>query len=72
MGLELMGSRTLQRFAAETDAKAHQADATKEYFEAVKEVGLSQAFRERDARFGDSRIRVRQPETRDEHGRFID
>ncbi|MCP3989585.1 MAG: crotonase/enoyl-CoA hydratase family protein [Actinomycetia bacterium] len=66
MGMELMGTRTLQRYAAETDARAHRAPSTKEYFKAVKEGGLRGAFAERDAKFGDNRVRVREPELRDE------
>jgi len=66
MGMELMGARTLQRYAAETDARAHRAPSTKEYFKAVKEGGLRGAFAERDAKFGDNRVRVREPELRDE------
>jgi len=72
MGLELMGARTLQRYAAETDARAHRAPSTREYFAAVASEGLKGAFRERDERFGDSRVRVREPEIRDAQGRFVD
>jgi enoyl-CoA hydratase len=72
MGLELMGARVLQRYAAETDARAHRAPATREYFAAVAEQGLKGAFRQRDERFGDSRVRVTEPEIRDEGGRFVD
>lgn len=72
MGMELMGARVLQRYAAETDARAHRAPSTKEYFAAVKEGGLRGAFAERDAKFGDSVVKPRQPETRDDSGRLID
>jgi enoyl-CoA hydratase len=71
MGMELMGARTLQRYAAETDARAHRAPATREYFKAVAEGGLRGAFGERDAKFGDNRVRVDEPEVRDEQGRVI-
>jgi len=72
MGMELMGARVLQRYAAETDARAHLAPATAEYFAAVKDGGLRGAFAERDARFGDPRVRVREPEIRDEDGQIVD
>lgn len=72
LGMELMGAQVLQRLAAENDARGHRAPATKEYFAAVKEKGLRQAFRERDAKFGDGRARVSGPEIRDEKGRLVD
>lgn len=72
MGMELMGARTLQRYAAETDARAHRAPATREYFKAVAEGGLRGAFAERDAKFGDPRVRVDEPEIRDEQGRVVE
>jgi len=72
VGLELMGARTLQRLAAENDARAHLAPGTQAYYKRVQELGLTQAFKERDAAFGDSVARVREPEIRDEKGRLID
>ena len=72
LGLELMGARTLQRLAAENDARAHLAPGTREYFRRVKEHGLREAFKRRDAEFGDGRARVRGPEIRDEQGRLVD
>ncbi|MCP5028085.1 MAG: crotonase/enoyl-CoA hydratase family protein [Actinomycetia bacterium] len=71
MGMELMGARVLQRYAAETDARAHRAPGTQAYFAAVKEGGLRGAFAERDTRFGDPRVRAREPEVRDEQGNVI-
>jgi enoyl-CoA hydratase len=71
MGMELMGARTLQRYAAETDARAHRAPATREYFKAVTDGGLRGAFAERDSKFGDPRARVHEPEVRDENGQII-
>jgi enoyl-CoA hydratase len=65
LGLELMGARTLQRLAAENDARAHLAPGTAEYFRRVKEHGLREAFKLRDAEFGDGRARVDGPESRD-------
>lgn len=70
LGLELMGARTLQRLAAENDARAHLAPGTAEYFRRVSELGLRQAFKERDAQFGDGRASVRSPELRDAAGRL--
>lgn len=72
MGMELMGARTLQRYAAETDARAHRAPGTQAYFEAVRAGGLKGAFAERDRKFGDPRVRVREPEVRDEAGQVIE
>jgi enoyl-CoA hydratase len=71
LAMELMGAQTLQRLAAENDARGHLAPATKEYFRAVKEKGLAGAFRERDAKFGDGRARVDGPELRDERGHLL-
>jgi enoyl-CoA hydratase len=70
VGIDLMGANVLQRLAAENDARGHRAPGTKEYFKAFAEKGLKGAFAERDAKFGDGRVRVRGPETRDEHGRL--
>jgi enoyl-CoA hydratase len=72
MGMELMGARTLQRYAAETDARAHRAPGTGEYFDAVRRGGLKGAFAERDRKFGDPRVRVREPEVRDDEGRVVE
>jgi enoyl-CoA hydratase len=72
LGLELMGARTLQRLAAETDARAHLAPGTAAYFARVREHGLREAFKKRDAEFGDGRASVGKPERRDEKGRLID
>ena len=72
MGMELMGAQTLQRLAAENDARGHRAPATRDYFRAVKEKGLREAFRERDEKFGDGRARVDGPEIRDADGRLVE
>jgi len=72
MGLELMGARTLQRMAAEGDARAHRAEATAGFDKTAREKGLKEAFIERDGKFGDGRARVRGPEIRDENGRLVD
>ena len=72
LAMELMGAQTLQRLAAENDARGHRAPGTRAYFQAVKEKGLRQAFRERDAQFGDSLARVDRPEIRDDKGFLVD
>ena len=72
LGLELMGARTLQRLAAENDARGHQARSARRFVDTVRDKGLKEAFRERDSAFGDGRARVEGPEIRDEHGRLID
>ncbi len=72
MGLELMGARTLQRYATENDARGHQAASARAFVKRAGEVGLKQALRDRDAPFGDGKVRVRGPERRDENGRLID
>ena len=38
----------------------------------VQEKGLRDTLRERDAKFGDGRVRVNGPEIRDENGRLVD
>jgi enoyl-CoA hydratase len=72
LGLELMGARTLQRMAAENDARGHQAQSAREFLRQAREGGLGPALRERDAKFGDGRARVHGPEIRDERGRLVD
>ncbi len=72
LGLELMGARTLQRLAAENDARAHLAASAREFGTKVKEKGLKAVLRERDAKFGDGRARVEGPEIRDPQGRLVD
>lgn len=72
LGLELMGARTMQRLAAEVDARGHLAPSAKQWVRDVKDVGLHEVLRQRDEKFGDGRARVRGPELRDERGRLID
>jgi enoyl-CoA hydratase len=72
LGLELMGARTLQRMAAENDARGHQAQSAREFLRQAREGGLGPALRERDAKFGDGRARVHGPEIRDESGRLVE
>ena len=49
-----------------------EAPGTRAYYERVRELGLTKAFKERDAAFGDGIARVREPEIRDADGRLID
>ncbi len=70
LGLELMGARTLQRLAAENDARGHLARSAREFPQKVREQGLRETLRERDGKFGDGRARVDGPELRDEKGRL--
>lgn len=57
LGLELQGWSTLQRLAAENDARAHLSQAMKNFFTDVKEQGLKEALRRRDEPFGDDFIK---------------
>ena len=68
LGLELMGARTLQRLAAENDARGHQAESAENFRRTMKESGLKKALLERDQKFGDGRAKVVGPELRDEKG----
>lgn len=72
MGLELMGARTLQRLAAENDVRGHNTQAAREFVASVKESGLRDTLRARDAKFGDGRARVAGPEVRDAQGRLVE
>ena len=72
LGLELMGARTLQRLAAENDARAHLAPGTRQFRKVARDQGLKAALSGRDAGFGDGRARVRGPEIRDDKGNLVD
>lgn len=72
MGLELMGARTLQRMAAEMDARGHLAPAARSTARELRESGVRGTVHARDARFPDGVVRVDTPEIRDPDGRFID
>ena len=72
VGMELMGAQTLQRLAAENDARAHTTQAARDVFKQIATEGLRAALNDRDAPFGDSRARVIGPEIRDENGRLVD
>ena len=53
--LELMGARTLQRMAAENDARAHLAPSVREFGRIAMTQGLKSALEWRDGKFGDGR-----------------
>lgn len=71
IGMELMGAQTLQRLAAENDARAHTTSAARNVFKQIHAEGLKAALDARDAPFGDSRAKVVGPELRDESGSLI-
>jgi len=71
MGLELMGARTLQRYAAENDARGHQAKSARAFVKKAQSDGLKSALIARDEPFGDGRARVDGPELRDKDGNLI-
>lgn len=64
LALELMGAQTLQRLAAENDARAHRSAAVKAYGRSVRDEGLRETLRRRDEPFGDGYARVAVPEGR--------
>lgn len=72
LGLELMGARTLQRLAVENDVRGHNTRGAAGFRKSVLEKGLKETLRDRDAKFGDGRARVRGPEIRDSKGRLVD
>lgn len=73
LGLELMGARTIQRLAVETDARAHLATGNRtEFWRIANESGLKAALEFRDKPFGDGRARVDGPEIRDAEGRLVE
>ncbi|MDJ0864461.1 MAG: crotonase/enoyl-CoA hydratase family protein [Myxococcota bacterium] len=71
LGMELMGAGTLQRLAAENDARGHTARAARQMFRDLATKGVKQAIADRDAPFGDGRLRVEGPELRDAEGRLL-
>jgi enoyl-CoA hydratase len=60
MAMELSGARTLQRFAGETDARAHSSSGPmRTKFKAdIATQGLKAAVRARDEPFGDGMVRI--------------
>jgi len=71
LGMELMGAQTLQRLAAENDAKAHTTRAARQVFKDLGTKGVKQVIQDRDAPFGDGYARVVGPELRDAEGRLL-
>ncbi|CAN7192327.1 crotonase/enoyl-CoA hydratase family protein [Phenylobacterium sp. LjRoot225] len=61
MQMELAGARLSQRYAAELDARAHlsQGPRRDRFRQDMAELGLKDALKNRDAPFGDGRIRLR-------------
>ncbi len=62
LGLELMGARTAQRIFAEIDARGHLAPMAHQFRARMREHGLREAFRQRDAQFGSGYARVNGPD----------
>lgn len=60
-GLELQGARTLQRVAAEADARAHLSRGPRrsQFRSDMADHGLKTALRNRDEAFGDGRVTLR-------------
>jgi len=60
--LEHMGVRTIQRLAAENDARAHLSKGPRrsQFKKDMAEHGLKVALANRDAPFGDGIVRVRE------------
>jgi enoyl-CoA hydratase len=53
-----MGARTLQRMAAEMDARGHLADSRAVFNRTVLEEGLKEAVKRRDGPFGSGRVEI--------------
>lgn len=58
LGLELMGARTIQRMAAEMDARGHLAASRTQFNDTVRVHGLKEAVRQRDEPFGDPIVKL--------------
>ena len=58
IGLELMGARTLQRMAAEMDARGHLAESRAAFNRIVLDEGVKEAVRRRDEPFGAGRVEL--------------
>jgi enoyl-CoA hydratase len=67
MQMELAGAKLSQRYAAELDARAHlsQGPRRSRFRADMAEHGLKEALKNRDAPFGDGRIRLRARTLRD-------
>lgn len=60
MALELQGAKTLQRFSAEMDARAHLAKGPRrtQFKQDMANEGLKAALKNRDAPFGDGMVKI--------------
>ena len=60
MALEIQGARTLQRFAAEMDARAHLSKGPRrtQFKQDMASAGLKQALKNRDEPFGDGMVKA--------------
>ena len=63
LGMELSGARTLQRLAAESDARAHlsQGPRRTQFKADMAAHGLKEALKNRDAPFGDGMVKFHRP-----------
>lgn len=59
LAMELMGARTMQRLAAEIDARGHLAESAREFGRTAAADGVKAAVAQRDEPFGDPVIRLR-------------
>jgi enoyl-CoA hydratase len=66
LAFELAGGVTLQRLTTELDARGHLAQGPRrtKFKKDIAELGLKAAVKERDAPFGDGRVRIRHLEPR--------
>ncbi len=55
LAMEMMGARTIQRMAAENDARAHLAPSVREFGRRAMTEGLKSALEWRDTKFSDGR-----------------
>ncbi len=72
LALELMGAQAIHRLAGENDARAHRAQAVRDYGRDIREHGLKETLRRRDEPFGDGFARVGVPEGRSRRRRGVD
>jgi enoyl-CoA hydratase len=59
MAMELMGARTMQRMAAEMDARVHASPSSLKFREWMEQHGVAKGVRMRDEPFGNSLIQLR-------------
>lgn len=66
LAFELAHARTLQRLTTELDARGHLAQGPRrtKFKKDIAELGLKAAVKERDAPFGDGRVRIRHLDPR--------